>query len=198
MRTTTVAGAAAALAAALVLTACGSSQAPHAPAPQASATSSASTGAHNDADVAFAQGMIPHHEQAVQMSRPAAERGADPQVAGLAARIEQAQAPEIAQMRGFLAAWGAPESAAGMSGMDHSGMGGGMMTDQEMGQLDQARGAVFDRLYLQLMIRHHEGAVQMARTELASGTNPEARALAQRIVDSQQAEIAEMQRLLAA
>jgi uncharacterized protein (DUF305 family) len=73
-----------------------------------------------------------------------------------------------------------------------------MMSDQQMQQLEQASGAEFDRLFLQRMTEHHNGAIAMANTELATGQNPEAKALAQQIVDAQQAEIGEMQGLLAA
>ena len=178
-------------------------------APTSSPGSSATAAAHNAADTAFVQGMIPHHAQAVQMSQMAAQQSGNDQVKQLAVRIQQAQGPEIQQMRGFLAAWGEPETApAGTGGMDHSSMGhgagatpmpegmGGMMTDQQMQQLGQASGASFDRMFLQMMVEHHNGAVQMAQTELADGQNPDAKALAQKIIDAQRAEITEMQNLL--
>lgn len=184
MRITTVAAAATTIVAALVLLACGTSD-----------TTAAPGARHNDADIAFVQGMVPHHTQAVQMAQLAPDRAESTQVKELATRIEQAQGPEIAQMRGFLAAWGAPDSGA-MPGMNHDAMDG-MMSGQQMAQLVQARGASFDDMFLQMMVQHHEGAVQMARTELGAGSSPEAKALAQRIIDAQQAEIGEMTRLLA-
>lgn len=203
MKITTVAGAVTAFAAALALTACGSTMTPQTSAPPATSPSAApaASAQHNDADIAFVQGMIPHHAQAVAMAQMATAHASDQRVKELAGRIEQAQGPEIAQMRGFLAAWGVPESSGGMPGMDHgqmgqNGMSGGMMSDQQMQQMGQAQGAAFDRMFLQQMTQHHEGAVQMARTELSSGTNPEAKALAQRIIDAQQAEISEMKQLL--
>ncbi|GAA2877521.1 DUF305 domain-containing protein [Pseudonocardia halophobica] len=182
--------------------------------PSAAATSSAATSAaHNAADTAFVQGMIPHHTQAVQMSEMAAQRASNEQVKQLATRIQQAQGPEIEQMRGFLAAWGEPETGSAgpsgsLGGMDHGSMNGstsmpmsqgtgGMMTDQQMQRLGQADGTAFDRMFLQMMTEHHNGAIQMARTELAQGQNPDAKALAQKIIDDQQAEITEMQQLLA-
>ncbi|WP_433505498.1 DUF305 domain-containing protein [Pseudonocardia halophobica] len=181
--------------------------------PSAAATSSpASSAAHNAADTAFVQGMIPHHTQAVQMSDMAAQHASNEQVKQLATRIQQAQGPEIEQMRGFLAAWGEPETgpagpSGSMGGMDHGGMGGstsmpmpqgmgGMMTDQQMQQLDQANGAAFDRMFLQMMTEHHNGAIQMAQTELAQGQNTDAKILAQKIIHDQQAEITEMKQLL--
>ncbi len=205
----TVAGAATALTAVLVLSACGSGDTPAgahttgaAPPPPAAAPppSPAVAAAHNQADIAFVHGMIPHHSQAVAMAKQAPAQAENAQVEALAARIEQAQGPEIAQMRGFLAAWGAPENphGGGMSGVGHSQISGmtGMMTEAQMRQLGHARGAAFDRTFLQMMIEHHKGAVEMARTELGSGQNPQAKQLAQTIIDAQQSEIAEMQQLL--
>lgn len=214
MKIKTVAVAATMLSAALVLTACGAESttgAPAAPAPAPTSTSAPSaqpSTEHNDADIAFAQGMIPHHQQAVAMSTLANDRAGSDDVRRLATTIEQAQGPEIATMREFLTAWGAPESG-GMVGMDHEAMGhgsgqdamghggmAGMMAEDQMRQLEQADGADFDRMFLEMMIAHHEGAVQMAQTELATGVNPEAKALAQDIVDAQQSEITEMRGLL--
>ncbi|MEV0697215.1 DUF305 domain-containing protein [Saccharopolyspora sp. NPDC050389] len=153
--------------------------------------------ANNAADVTFAQGMIPHHEQAIEMSRLAPERAQSEEVKNLARQIEAAQGPEIQTLTGWLRDWGAPAS---MPGMDHGAMGhgdmGGMMSGTEMQQLEQARGAEFDRQFLTLMIKHHEGAVAMARTELGSGQFPAAKQMAQQIIDSQQAEIDTMQGLL--
>ncbi|RZT85588.1 uncharacterized protein (DUF305 family) [Pseudonocardia sediminis] len=196
MKIKNVALAATSLTAALVLSACGSGDSPDTAAgqQQPAASSAASHGAqqdsaqHNAADIAFAQGMIPHHKQAVEMSRLADDRAGDG-VKDLATRVEQAQGPEIEQMQSFLTAWGAPESGA-VGGMQ------GMMSGQEMAQLGRASGAEFDRMFVQMMTAHREGAVQMARAELATGINPQAKALAQQIIDAQQAEITEMRDLL--
>lgn len=98
--------------------------------------------------------------------------------------------------------WGAevPTGTGDMGGMDHGGMGDGsmpgMMTEQEMADMAAASGQQFDGMWLSMMIRHHEGAVEMARTALEEGSNAEAKELAQQIIDTQQAEIAEMQALL--
>lgn len=155
---------------------------------------------YNDADVTFAQEMIPHHRQAIEMAALAGDRAGDAEVRRLAADIEAAQQPEIATMTGWLESWGeeVPED-----GMDHADMGhgsedamGGMMSAEEMAELEQARGAEFDRLFLQMMVAHHEGALEMARTEQAEGENPDALKLAEKIEADQQAEIAEMQQLL--
>ena len=156
--------------------------------------------AHNDADVTFAQEMIPHHRQAVEMAALAGDRASDPEVRQLAEDIEAAQAPEIATMTGWLESWGEDVPA---DAMDHSDMGhgsedamAGMMSAEDMAELEQAQGAAFDRLFLELMVEHHEGALEMARTQQAQGENPDALALAEKIEADQQAEISEMQRML--
>ncbi|MCP2262403.1 Uncharacterized conserved protein, DUF305 family [Streptoalloteichus tenebrarius] len=151
-------------------------------------------GQHNQADVTFAQRMIPHHVQAVEMARMAPAHGASQKVVDLAHRVERAQQPEIDQMTGWLRQWGATVPSAGGG---HAGHGGsGMMSEQQMAALQAARGPEFDRQWLQMMIEHHRGAVEMARVEQAQGSSPEARDLARRIVESQQAEIDEMTALL--
>lgn len=163
------------------------------------------SGPHNQADIEFATGMIPHHAQAVSMSNLATDRAGSPRVKELAGRIEGAQQPEIDLMSGWLRSWNAPVPSAGspadtggMSGMDHGGGAmPGMMSADQMSGLEQARGADFDKRFLQLMISHHEGAVAMSRTELSDGQNADAKALAQRIISAQQAEIGEMRSLLA-
>ena len=71
----------------------------------------------------------------------------------------------------------------------------GMMSDDQMSRLCQATGAAFDRAFLQMMTAHHQGAIQMAQTELADGQNPEAKALAQKIITAQQGEITQMRTL---
>jgi uncharacterized protein (DUF305 family) len=155
---------------------------------------------HNQADVVFLQNMIPHHNQAIMMSQMARNRATSPKVKDLAARIEAEQGPEIQQMRALLTAWGipAPATPGAMGGMGDMGQGQmpGMMSGGEMHQLGQATGAAFDRMFLQMMIVHHQGAINMSQTELAQGSNPDARDLAQRIIKTQQAEINEMQTLL--
>ncbi len=160
---------------------------------------------HNAQDVTFAQEMIPHHAQAVEMSDLAPAQAESPAVKDLAVRIKAAQGPEIEKMKGWLSSWGEKTSAddmAGMAGMDHSsgGMAGmegmGMMTDAQMKELKAATGPEFDKMFLTMMIGHHEGAVTMARAELDKGMHQPAKQLAQAITDSQQKEIAEMKGLL--
>jgi len=145
----------------------------------------------NDADVDFAQGMIPHHQQAVQMADHAEGRAESPEVIDLAERIKAAQDPEIELMTGWLEQWGQEVA----EGMGHSDMAG-MMSDDDMTMLEEASGAEFDEMFLTMMIEHHEGAIEQAETELDDGQNAEAKELAQTIIDAQQAEIEEMQGLL--
>lgn len=155
---------------------------------------------HDAADVAFAQQMIPHHQQAVEMADLALDpaRGASAEVTDLATRIRAAQKPEIEELTGFLESWGEDVPAEGHEGHEMGSMKGmsGMMSDEQMSALGQATGADFDRLWLRMMIEHHEGAVQMAETEIADGQDAQAKALARAIVDAQRSEITEMTRLL--
>ncbi|RSM87603.1 DUF305 domain-containing protein [Kibdelosporangium aridum] len=170
-------------------------------APTSTSAPAAATGNNAD-DISFAQGMIPHHAQAVEMAKLVPSRSTDQKVLDLAKRIQQAQDPEIQQLTDMLKKWGsAPTSTSSTPGMDHGGGhgsagSGGMMTAEEMKQLESAKGAEFDRMWMQMMIKHHEGAIEMARTELSKGASAEAKALAQKIIDAQQAEIAEMQGLV--
>ena len=153
-------------------------------------------GAFDDTDVAFARNMIPHHRQAIQMARLAGGQAEDPRVQDLADRIEAAQQPEIETLSGWLEEWDADAGHMddGTGGMD-GGMGG-TMSEQDMHSLMNATGAAFDRLFLEQMTVHHQGAVQMAEIEIADGQDADAIALAESIRDSQSAEIAEMQQLL--
>ncbi|OLR95059.1 DUF305 domain-containing protein [Actinokineospora bangkokensis] len=148
---------------------------------------------HNDADVAFAQQMIPHHRQAVEMADLVQGRTTTPQVVDLATRIKGAQDPEINTMTTWLQSWGAPTDE---HGMDHGSRPmSGMMTDDQMTTLRAATGAAFDKQWLTLMTAHHEGAIDMAKTELKDGQNPDAKALARTITTTQQSEIDEMRAL---
>ncbi|MDT0275601.1 DUF305 domain-containing protein [Blastococcus goldschmidtiae] len=176
----------------IILTGCsgssGGSSAGSSPGAESSATEEAT---FNDADVAFAQGMIPHHEGALSMSDVAAERATDPRVVDLANRIEAGQDPEIDLLTGWLEEWGEPLESDGMGGMDH----GSNDMDMDMEEMPVA-GPEFDRMWLQSMIEHHMGAVQMAQTELKDGRDTEALELAQLISETQMQEIAEMEALL--
>jgi uncharacterized protein (DUF305 family) len=188
--------------ASITLAACGGTSttpaAPAATAPASSAAAGTTGQAHNAADVTFAQGMIPHHKQAVMMAQQASSRAKSPAVKTLAAQIQSAQDPEITTMTGWLTSWGQPTQQPGMSGMAGHDMGsmGGSMSDADMTKLSKLTGAVFDREFLTMMTAHHNGAIEMARTQLAQGQYPPAKALAQNIITSQTAEIAKMKTLL--
>lgn len=156
-----------------------------------------SAAGHNDADVAFAQQMIPHHQQAIEMAELAETRAESPEVKDLAADIKAAQDPEIETMTGWLDSWGeeAP-GEGGHGGHDTSDDMAGMMTEEEMADLEGSSGSEFDQMFLTMMIEHHEGAIEMAKTEQAEGEFPDALALAEEIESSQTEEIQTMQELL--
>lgn len=179
--------AAAALATALFATACGDTGGDTA---DTTSESEEQVAESNDADVMFARMMIPHHEQAVTMADLADTRAGD-EVGELAVEIRDAQGPEIEQMETLLDSWGADRG----SDMDHSDMDG-MLTEEQMNELGNAEGDRFDTLFLEFMVLHHEGAVDMARAELDDGINPEARELAQEIIDAQESEIRQMNEML--
>lgn len=171
-----------------------------------SASPTVSQAGYNAADIEFAQMMIPHHEQAIEMAQLAPGRTSNREVLTLATQIEAAQGPEIETMQSWLQQWGAPTTAPTGSADAHGGHGGtgetasehGMMTAEQMAALTAAKGPEYDRLWLEMMIEHHEGAVVMAQQEIAKGSNPQAKAMAQQIINTQNAEIAEMKKLLAA
>ncbi len=208
MRTRPLLTLAAAITVAATLTACANEDTTATtsspPASSAAATAADSTiGA--DADIAFAQLMIPHHQQAIEMADLAAANSTSPEVKALAVQIKAAQDPEIQTMTQWLTTWGAPTAMAtpSDSGMDHGGMdmGGmteaGMMSGADMTALANATGADFDTMWLQMMIAHHQGAITMAQQVGETTTNPEVRELADAIITGQTAEIAAMQQLLA-
>ncbi|MFI1655973.1 DUF305 domain-containing protein [Streptomyces sp. NPDC020472] len=192
----------------LLLTACGtdagmngmdhggtsatSSAAPSAVASAPAAGADSAPGRFNDADVMFAQMMIPHHEQALEMAELADGRAEDPEVKKLVAAIEGAQDPEIRKMRTWLKGWGKPESAGHGSG---HGMAG-MMSDQDMKDLAATKGRAFDRKFAELMIAHHDGAVAMAKDEQKNGANATARELADDVVRTQSAEVDQLRKIL--
>lgn len=196
-----------ALASALTLTACGTGAQDENAGAEASATATPSTTAtgsaeevsaeHNDADVMFAQMMIPHHQQAVEMSEMLLAKDDVPaEVAAFAQKVIDAQGPEIERMNAMLTAWGQdPVDTDGMEGMDHGGMSG-MMSEEDMTALDQAQGTEAARLYLEQMTAHHKGAVDMAKDEAKDGQNPQAVQLAEQVIADQEAEITEMQQML--
>ena len=164
----------------------------------ASAPPSATRSDFNDADVMFLQMMYPHHAQAVDMAKLVPSRSQNQQVITLAQNIEKAQAPEMKQMTALLTSFGKPAPSAEMSGHDMPGMGGmpGMMSAEQMNDLTGLSGKAFDQMWLQMMIDHHSGAVDMSNTELRDGTNADTKKLAQAIIANQQAEITQMRGML--
>jgi uncharacterized protein (DUF305 family) len=161
------------------------------------------SGKHNAADIAFVTDMIPHHQLAIRMADLANGRANDAQVKELAVAIKEAQEPEITTMSGWLSGWvkskSATSSNSGQEGFSVSGSAshGGRIIDAELVTLEKATGAPFDRMWVTMMISHHTGAIQTARTELTSGINTDAKKLAQSIRTSQGTESGKLKKLLA-
>lgn len=160
---------------------------------------------HNDADVSFAQAMIPHHAEAVVMAKMAKSRAGDPKVKALASDIEAAQQPEISTMSAWLKSWdekvpSTDSSMGDIGGHDMGSMGSsdmpGMMTSHQMTRLGRASGTSFDRMWLRMMIQHHVGAIEMAKSEQDDGQSADAIDLAQKIEAAQTAEISTMKAML--
>ena len=141
---------------------------------------------HNEADIEFAQQMIPHHQQAIEMADLVLGRGYSPEVLALSKQIKAAQDPEIATMKGWLEDWDEEPAAGG-----HRDMG-----DMEMGALKAAKGEAFDALWISMMIEHHEGAIAMARDESTNGQSLKVKDMARAIIAAQEKEIATMKGLL--
>jgi uncharacterized protein (DUF305 family) len=181
------------------LAACGSDDAPAADtaAITQTPTGSAADVQLNAADVEFAQGMIAHHEQAIEMAEIALDPdiGASPEVVDLATRIKSAQDPEVELMTAWLTAAGEPVAMDTSEGHEMTSMDG-MMTAEQMDSLAAMTGAEFDQMWLEMMIAHHEGAIAQSQTVKADGSNTDVLALADQVITAQQAEITEMQTLL--
>jgi uncharacterized protein (DUF305 family) len=165
------------------------------------ATSIPADASFNATDVGFAQGMIPHHGQAIEMAEMALDTTSNADVVRLATAIKAAQQPEIDQLTTWLEGWKQPVPDADM-GADHD-MGStagmmmsGMMSEADMERLGEASGSAFDRLWLEMMIQHHQGAIDMANDEIEDGKYADAKQMAQTIVTTQQAEIDEMEGLI--
>ncbi|MFF3375943.1 DUF305 domain-containing protein [Streptomyces sp. NPDC002680] len=175
---------AASAALAVTLTACGSDDGNS----SESSGSKSTSEDHNAEDVSFAQGMIPHHKGALEMAEEATDKASSAEVKSLAARIEKAQAPEIETMTGWLKTWGedVPTSTESMPGME-------AMPEMNHGSAAED----FDKAFLAMMIEHHKGAVKMATTEKAKGSYGPATAMADDVIRTQNAEITEMNKLLA-
>ena len=155
-------------------------------------TAPADVGDHNQADVMFAQMMIPHHQQAIEMAQLASSRASNADVKALAAQIQAAQQPEIDEMKGWLVSWNVPVMP---DGTGHN-MPGGMMSSDDMAELEGLTGAAFDREFLTSMTTHHQGAIDMAKAEQANGSYEPAKTMAANIIRTQTEEINTMAELL--
>lgn len=186
------------LASALVLTACGNGGNDTASGAGGSGSDSSQSAKGNAADVAFLAGMKPHHEQAVEMSEIVLAANPPAEVAAIAQQIKGAQDPEIAQMKTMLTDLGEKVEDTAHSGGHSAGMAGhgGMMSDGDMDALMKATGADAARLYLEGMVKHHQGAIEASDTEIADGKYSPAIELAKKIKTAQAAEITKMQALL--
>jgi uncharacterized protein (DUF305 family) len=150
---------------------------------------------YNADDVAFATNMIPHHQQAVELSAMVPDRSTNPDLIALANQISAAQQPEIDVMKVFLVQWNEnPDNNSGHAG--HGGTMAGMVDAATMAKLQALNGAEFDKLWLESMITHHQGAIEMAKAEVANGDNVDAKALANNIVTAQEADIGQMKQML--
>lgn len=145
----------------------------------------------NSADVGYVQMMILHHTQALELTGLVPSRSRSAPVKRLAERITAAQQPEIGAMEGWLTHHGRAKEPAGH---DHAAMPG-MATPGQLKQLRAAKGAAFDRLFLKLMITHHQGAVTMATEVLSEGNNVQVEEMAGDVVAQQTTEISRMRAL---
>lgn len=204
MNTQTFASAALLLTAALTLTGCGGEGS------GMNGGSAQPAQEFNEADVTFAQEMIPHHVQAIEMAQLAEDRGESDEVKQLAVDVGAAQGPEIEQLTAWLEEWDADGPSESGDHDGHGDMGdddtggdtddssevSGMMSEDDMAMLEDASGAEFDQMFLEMMIDHHRGAVSMAEIEVDEGEHADAIAMAKRIVTTQEDEIRQMEQLL--
>lgn len=166
---------------------------------------------HTEADVLFMQNMIHHHEQALQMARMVPDRTDNPQIRLLAHRIDRSQMDEIRLMQRWLADRGEEAPGVGVdhdhhahhghhaAGHDEGHLMAGMLTEEQLQQLADARDAEFDRLLLEFMIYHHEGAIQMVEELFSSygaGQDSEIFRFASHVDSDQRIEIGRMERML--
>jgi uncharacterized protein (DUF305 family) len=149
--------------------------------------------APSDADVTFTQNMIPHHQQAIEMAKLVDSHTARPELRTFADSIQSSQSQEITQMQGWLRSWGKPATPSeGHGGHGKTEMPG-MMSEADMRRLMEATGTEFDLAFVEMMAAHHQGAIDMANTELKDGSLPEVTRLAEQIIATQQDEIDQLQ-----
>lgn len=184
----------AALATAAVVASCSTGE-DHAQRAASPTTAVETIAVHNADDIMFAQMMIPHHQQAIDLAAMAAVHTTNQAVRILAARIAGEQQPEIDAMKALLLQWDVDPNAMG----DHSGHGAamqGMVDDATMTKLRSLNGPEFDTLWLQAMINHHQGAIEMAKAEIANGKSVDLTSMAKAMVTAQQSEINQMKQML--
>jgi len=187
----------AALTAALFLSSCSTSASDsHADHPQTDQpVITGQPAGYNADDVAFATNMIPHHQQAVDLSAMVPDRSTNAGLVALADQISAAQQPEINVMKVFLVQWNEnPDTNSGHAG--HGSTTQGMVDAATMTKLESLSGEEFDELWLASMISHHQGAIEMAKAEIANGDNVDAKTLANNIVTTQEAENGQMKQML--
>ncbi|BBX10590.1 DUF305 domain-containing protein [Mycolicibacterium aichiense] len=190
---TRIVAVAAAVSTAVVVSSCSKTE-DHTQHAASTVPTSQAVAAHNADDVMFAQMMIPHHQQAVDLAAIAAVHTTNQAVRILAGKIADEQQPEIDQMNALLQQWDVDPATT-----DHSGHGAamqGMVDDATMTKLKSLNGPQFDTLWLQAMIGHHQGAIEMAKAEIANGQSADLTAMAKSIVTAQQAEIDQMKQML--
>ncbi|MGE0220893.1 DUF305 domain-containing protein, partial [Mycolicibacterium sp.] len=187
-----------ALAVVVALAACGSGEERSDAAPQTTDTPviSGEPAGYNSEDLSFVTSMIPHHEQAIALSKLVPGRSDNPELVTLADQIAATQQPEINIMRVFLVQWNENPETNTDDHTGHEQSMPGMVDDATMARLESLQGAEFDTLWLQSMIAHHEGAVQMAEAEVERGENVDAIAIARTMVSAQEAEIGQMKQML--
>jgi uncharacterized protein (DUF305 family) len=159
-------------------------QSPSAPSPR-----------YNSVDAWFVRTMIPHHTQALRMAALAPERAGDPRVRALAERIRVSQAPEVLRMRSWLDARDLSPDTEQHSGHDHEAPFG-MPSPDALNSLALARGAAFDRMFVELMVAHHQGAIDMATAVLRGGVDSTVAEIATAVATEQAAEIGRMRELV--
>jgi len=181
------------LGAALAITSCSNGDEHSGHASSTTPTAEQQGSPHNANDVAFAQGMIPHHQQALALAALVPDRSTNPEVIKIASGISAQQEPEITAMRAMLIQWQVDPAEASHHDM---GMAQGMVDEATMAKLATLKGAPFDTLWLQSMIAHHEGAIAMAKVEIAQGQSQDMIVMANNIVIVQQAEIGQLKQIL--
>jgi uncharacterized protein (DUF305 family) len=184
------------LVAALVLTSCaGTKSQGQAPSSTEQPAITGQPAGFNADDVAFATDMITHHRQAMEMSALVPDRSTDPDLITLASDISAVQGPEFEMTKVLLVQWKEnPDTNTGQGGRGEAMKG--MVDDATMARLESLSGPEFDTLWLQSMIEHHRGAIEMAQAEIAYGANVDAVGMAKQIVDTQETQIGRMQQKL--